>query len=111
MASRERTRNWLMAPKEWGQSVLAPKRLTRIAGSLRPFGIVCLLSTVPVPRVQFISPIRQSSLLIYSSLFVLVVGRRDRRAGLQSTPLNPRVDPLSGSTIHSTRLSQRPTKA
>jgi hypothetical protein len=26
------------------------------------------------------------------------------RSGLQSTPLNPRVGPLSGSTIHSTRL-------
>jgi hypothetical protein len=29
---------------------------------------------------------------------------RSNFAGLQSTPLNPRVDPPSGSTIHSTRL-------
>ncbi|KAH7000717.1 hypothetical protein EDB80DRAFT_724373 [Ilyonectria destructans] len=32
------------------------------------------------------------------------LGEAMLRSGLQTTPLNPRVDPLSGSTVHSTRL-------
>lgn len=53
---------------------------------------------------------QEGGTLIYKLRLILVSGyglapfAHETFSGLQSTPLNPRVDPLSGSTIHSTRL-------